>query len=131
MLRRSLLALSRSGRVKQLVTSLPVSSSVVTRFVAGEATDDAVRATKELIAQGLHVSLDHLGEDTKDPIQADGMTRAYLDVLADLSAAGLSERAEVSVKLSAVGQALPGDGERIALDNARRVCTAARTPARR
>ena len=126
MLRRSLLALSRSGRVKQLVTSLPVSSSVVTRFVAGEATDDAVRATKELIAQGLHVSLDHLGEYTKDPSRADAMAQAYLDVLADLTAAGLSERAEVSVKLSAVGQALPGDGERIALDNARRVCTAAR-----
>ena len=126
MLRRSLLALSRSERVKQLVTSLPVSSAVVTRFVAGEATDDAVRASRELIDQGLHVSLDHLGEDTLDPGQADAVTRAYLDVLADLTEAGLSKRAEVSVKLSAVGQALPGDGERIALDNARRVCAAAR-----
>ncbi len=31
----------------------------------------------------------------------------------------------MSVKLSAVGQALPGDGERIALDNARAICQAA------
>jgi len=125
-LRRSLLALSRSEQVKGLVTSLPVSSSVVTRFVAGEATDDAVRTSGELIDQGLQVSLDHLGEDTLDPAQADAVTQAYLDVLTDLMAAGLSACAEVSVKLSAVGQALPGDGERIALDNARRVCTAAR-----
>ena len=35
-------------------------------------------------------------------------------------AAGLTAAAEVSVKLSAIGQALPGDGERVALDNARR-----------
>ena len=34
--------------------------------------------------------------------------------------------AEVSVKLSAVGQALPGDGPQIATDNARRICEAAK-----
>ena len=33
--------------------------------------------------------------------------------------------AEVSVKLSAVGQALPQDGDAIALDNARAICEAA------
>ena len=32
----------------------------------------------------------------------------------------------MSVKLSAVGQALPGDGEKIALENARAICEAAR-----
>ena len=127
MLRRSLLALSRSEWVKQTVTRLPVSSSVVTRFVPGEATADAVRATGELVDKGLHVSLDHLGEDTLDRDQADAIVSAYLEVLAALVDVGLSARAEVSVKLSAVGQALPGDGERIALDNARRVCAAART----
>ena len=126
MLRRSLLALSRSERVKQMVTSLPVSSSVVNRFVPGDATADAVRATGDLVARGLHVSLDHLGEDTLDLAQADAIVAAYLEVLAALDDAGLSSCAEVSVKLSAVGQALPGDGERIALDNARRICAAAR-----
>ena len=33
------------------------------------------------------------------------------------------------MKLSAVGQALPGDGERIALDHAAEICAAAQAPA--
>jgi len=123
---RTLLALSRSDRVKQLVTTLPISSAVVTRFVPGEETEDVVRASTELVRQGLAVSLDHLGEDTVDRAQADAVVQGYLDVLAQLAQASLTPAAEVSVKLSAVGQALPGNGERIALDNARVVCTAAR-----
>jgi proline dehydrogenase len=35
-------------------------------------------------------------------------------------------RVEVSVKLSAVGQALPGDGHAIALEHVRKICTAAK-----
>jgi proline dehydrogenase len=124
-LRRSLLALSRSERLKRAVATLPVSSSVVTRFVPGEATEDAVGAAGELVKQGLSVSLDYLGEDTLDRAQADAAVAAYVEVLAALSVAGLTPQAEVSVKLSSVGQALSGDGDRIALDNARRICQAA------
>jgi proline dehydrogenase len=50
---------------------------------------------------------------------------AYLDLLQDLGSASLSGGAEVSVKLTAIGLALP-DGERIALENARQICRAAR-----
>jgi len=125
-LRPTLLALSRSPRFKHLVTTLPVSSAVVNRFVPGEDVADAVRATSELVGRGMRVSLDHLGEDTHDQAQADAIVRAYLEVLGELAGAGLTPAAEVSVKLSAVGQALPVDGEKIALDNARQVCTAAR-----
>ena len=42
-----------------------------------------------------------------------------------LAAEGLTPAAEVSLKLSAVGQALPGDGERIALEHAHLICAAA------
>ncbi len=125
MLRRTLLALSRSEQLKRAVATLPVSSSVVARYVPGEATEDAVSAAADLVKQGLAVSLDHLGEDTLDRAQADAAVAAYVEVLAALSDAGLTPNAEVSVKLSAVGQALPGDGDRIALDNARRICQAA------
>jgi proline dehydrogenase len=51
---------------------------------------------------------------------------AYLDVLEQLTAAGLSRNAEVSVKLSAIGQALPEIGTKLATENARRICRAAR-----
>ena len=52
--------------------------------------------------------------------------QAYLDVLAALAQRGLTRHAEVSVKLSAIGQALPQQGDKIALENARTICRAAR-----
>jgi len=125
LLRRSLLMLSRSGNVKSLVSSMPVSAGIVSRFVAGDDVDDAVAVTAKLQSDGLLVSLDFLGEDTLDRAQADATVSAYLELLSRLDAAGLAPGAEVSVKLSAVGQALGADGEKIALDNARLIARAA------
>jgi proline dehydrogenase len=125
-LRQPLLMLARSGRVKRLVTRLPVSSAMVNRYVPGEATAQAVEATRELVGAGLQVSLDFLGEDTLDEAQAEATVSAYLDVLEQLTTAGLSRNAEVSVKLSAIGQSLPGIGTKLATENARRICRAAR-----
>lgn len=124
MFRRPILAASRSKVLKRTISTAPVSRSVVRRFVAGEALDDAVRVTRELVAAGLHVSLDHLGEDTTDAGQAEAATKAYLALLSRLADEGLTPQAEVSVKLSAVGQRLE---ERLALDNARTICDAATT----
>ena len=126
MLRQPLLVLSRSDRVKGLVTAMPVSSGIVSRYVPGETTDDVVVATGSLIGAGLHATLDFLGEDTRDREHADHTVKAYLEVLAALSDAGLSRNTEVSVKLSAVGQALPDVGEKVAIENARTICHAAR-----
>jgi len=125
-LRQPLLMLSRSDKVKNFVTAMPVSSGIVSRYVPGEGTEDAVEATSGLIESGLHVTLDFLGEDTLDREQADATVTAYLDVLAALSDKGLARNAEVSVKLSAVGQSLPDVGEKVAIENARTICHAAR-----
>ncbi len=126
LLRQPILLLSRSAQVKKLVTTLPVTSGIVTGYVPGETTDAAVEATRVLVDDGLDVTLDFLGEDTLDREQADQTVAAYLELLTALSARGLARNAEVSVKLSAIGQALPGDGEKLALENARTICHAAR-----
>ena len=126
MLRQPLLLVARSEKVKNLISSMPVSSGIVNRYVAGESTDSAVRATRDLIDAGLHVTLDYLGEDTLDQAQAEATVQAYLELLAALAEQGMARNAEVSVKLSAIGQALPGEGEKIALENARTICHAAR-----
>src|SRR5918999_1684283 len=126
LLREPLLLLSRSEQVKKLVSTMPVSAGVVRSYVPGETTDSAVTATAALVADGLHVTLDHLGEDTLDVEQADATVAAYLDVLQQLSVRGLTRMAEVSVKLSAIGQALPETGHKVALENARTICRAAR-----
>jgi proline dehydrogenase len=112
--------------MKSLVSSLPVSSGIVARYVAGDGVADAVRTTRQLVDSGLAVTLDHLGEDTHDRAQAEATRDAYLLVLDRLNDAGLTSGAEVSVKLSAVGQALGREGERMALENARAICEAAK-----
>jgi proline dehydrogenase len=132
-LRNAILAAARNERIEQLVTHAPVSRSVVRRFVGGANTAAAVDATRALVGTGLTVTLDHLGEDTTDKAQADAVAAAYLELLRALEAAELTARlglltarAEVSVKLSAVGQALGADGEKIALEHARTICAEAR-----
>jgi proline dehydrogenase len=122
MLRSVILAASRSSRVERLVETAPFSRDVVHRFVAGTTTDDALRATRELVGEGLAVTLDHLGEDTITPEQATAIREEYLALLGALSAGGRTPAAEVSLKLSALGQKID---EQLASDNARTICAAA------
>lgn len=124
-MRSVLLAASRSAGARKLVESTPLTRPVVERFVAGDDVDAAIRATAEVLGDGRLVTLDHLGEDTFEESQANDTVEAYLTLLSRLDSFGLTEGAEVSVKLSAVGQSLAIDGEKIALENARRICSAA------
>jgi len=122
MLRSVLLAAARSEQVRGLVEHAPVTRPVVRRFIAGDDITAALTVTGELLADGRLVTLDHLGEDVTEPGQADATVRAYVDALKLLADKGFTDRAEVSVKLSAVGRQL---GASMALDNARRICAAA------
>ncbi len=126
-LRAGLLGLSRNDAVRSLVQKAPISRDVVARYVSGEVTADAVRTSNELNDKGLLGTLDFLGEDCTDLEQARSTRDNYLELLAALSEDGLTEGGtiEVSVKLSAVGQYLSGDGNKIALDHAREICEAA------
>ncbi|CCH35319.1 proline dehydrogenase family protein [Actinosynnema sp. NPDC047251] len=121
-LRTLILAAAGNDAVRRAVATAPVSRDVVRRFVAGETVASAVDATADLVEHGLRVTLDYLGEDTSDRTVAERTVRAYLALLDQLHETGLACDAEVSVKLSAVGQALD---ERLALDNASRICAAA------
>ena len=126
MLRRTLLAASASTRLRQLITTAPQTRAIVDRYVAGETADDAVRVTRTLRAARLLVTLDYLGEDTKDPAQAAAVTDEYIQLAGKLGADGLTQggAAEVSVKPTAVGLFLR-HGEKIALENVSRICAAA------
>jgi proline dehydrogenase len=121
-LRSLILAAAGNPGVRRLVATAPVSRHVVSRFVAGVSTEQAVAATTALVAGGLAVTLDHLGEGVSDEAGAESAVHAYLELLACLKAEGLTSRVEVSVKLSAVGQRLD---ETLALRNASRICAAA------
>ena len=119
-----LLAASASPRLRQLVTTTPATRGIVDSYVAGDTAPDAVRVTRALRAAGLLVSLDYLGEDTRDRAQATAVTDEYVQLLGQLGAEGLSQGggAEVSVKPTAVGLFL---GAGTAAGNIARICAAA------
>ncbi|MFD3426154.1 proline dehydrogenase family protein [Nocardia fluminea] len=131
-LRSTMLAAARSPRLERTITRLPLSRAVVARFVAGTTTEEVVRATETLLRSGRFVSIDYLGEDTSDLAGAEAILAQYRTLIAALGDLPQSEVApgavrplEVSVKLSALGQALPNDGHAIAREHARQICAAA------
>ena len=127
LLRNSMLQLAASTKVRDTVERAPVSRNVVHRFVPGARTEDAVRAAGGLAARNRMSTIDYLGEDTTELSQAQHTRDAYLALIGALADAGLTTAgtAEASLKLSALGQALPGDGHQIALEHARQICQAA------
>lgn len=125
--RPAILAASRSDGLRRTAERLPVTRDVVHRFVPGESVVDVLNSVAQLRDSGRMVSIDYLGEDTTEVEDAEKTVRAYLELL---DALGTREEdpstgvrpLEVSLKLSALGQALPHDGEKIARDNAYTVC---------
>jgi proline dehydrogenase len=126
MLREALLAASASTRIRDLITTLPVSRDVVARFVAGETADEALEVIGRLADAGLLATIDYLGEHTTDRDQAAFVADEYIALLGQLGRGGLSAAAEVSVKPTAVGLGLPEHGEKTALENIVRIAVAAR-----
>ncbi|HEY4457847.1 MAG TPA: proline dehydrogenase family protein [Pseudonocardiaceae bacterium] len=122
MLRPMLHAAARSTAARSVVERSPLTRPVVRRFIAGDSVTDAIDTTGDLLASGRLVTLDHLGEDTTNTDQADATVRAYQELLKRLGDKDFTDRAEVSVKLSAVGQKLDAG---LALENAHRICVAA------
>src|SRR4051794_3785281 len=123
-LQKALLAASRRPGLRRAVTGNPATRRVVDRFIAGEALPDALAVVRTLDADGIHVTLDHLGEDITTRAEAERSRDAYLAALDGLAGLGLGAGVEVSVKLSAFGQALP-DGHDLALELVRPVAQAA------
>jgi proline dehydrogenase len=125
MLSRTLLAASHSRKVRGLITGVPVTRRVVDRFVAGEDLDQAGTVISALVAEGLAVTVDRLGEDTLNAADAAATRDAYLAMLKRFAELGIAGRTEVSVKLSALGQKLPRDAAQISLENAVAIAEAA------
>lgn len=125
MFRQVILAASRSEQIKSTIVAAPFTKAVVDRFVAGETTTSVVDTVEKLANSSLFSTIDRLGEDVLNADDAAKTVSDYNELIARLRDMDLAKSAEVSVKLSAVGQALPNDGEKIALENARKICQAA------
>jgi len=122
-----ILAASRSDGLRRTAERMPVTRKVVHRFVPGETVSDAMNCVAALRDSGRFVSIDYLGEDVNDIAAAEATVQAYLQLLDALGRRSAntptgSRPLEVSLKLSALGQALDRDGEKIALENAHTIC---------
>ncbi|MFD5424130.1 proline dehydrogenase family protein [Streptomyces sp. NPDC127084] len=119
-----ILAASRSGTLRRLVSAAPVTKPVVNRFIPGETVDEVIPIVADLTRRGLEVTLDVVGEDITTREQATAARDAYLELIGRLKELDLGARAEMSVKLSMFGQSLDG-GHDLALANVRPVVEAA------
>ncbi|MGY4649203.1 proline dehydrogenase family protein [Mycobacterium sp. URHB0021] len=124
--RPAIMAASRRDGLRRTAERLPVTREVVHRFVPGETVADALNSVEQLRHSGRLVSIDYLGEDVTDIDTAHATVDAYLGLLDALGSrdeqSGKVRPLEVSLKLSALGQSLPRDGEKIALENAHTIC---------
>lgn len=122
-LREGLASLGRSGMGRRVLGRAPASR----RFAAGECESDCVETVSELLDKGRLATVDFLARPLADVAQASRTRDSYLSVIGALHERGLTSegKAEVTVRLSALGGELPDDGARIALDSARQICEAA------
>ncbi|WP_308249809.1 proline dehydrogenase family protein [Sphaerisporangium fuscum] len=104
--------------MESVVRTTPLTA----RYVAGEGADQAVAAAAGVVADGLLVSLDHLGGEARDAAQAARAVEAHLGLLDGLARRGVAKGADISLRLSGLGLRFD---EKLAKDNAARVCQAA------
>jgi len=105
MFRSFLIYLSKAAWAQNLVTNWSFAWRTASRFIAGTKLDDAMRVVHELNAKGINVTLDHLGEHTNTPEEAQQATD---DIYATLDALGAdaNARGNVSIKLTQIGLGL-------------------------
>src|SRR5579883_683332 len=101
MLKGTLLYMAQNEAVRKFVISNRATRGVSRRFVAGEHLDEAIEVTRALNSRGLHVSLDHLGENVSDEREARAAAQDYMEILDRIKATGVD--ANISIKLTALG----------------------------
>ena len=101
MLRNLFLFLSRQKWLRSRMERPGLAERMVRRFVAGKTLDEAVEVCRELTAEGVLVTLDHLGENVTNTLEAASSLADYQEALLRLRQHGIS--GTISVKLSQLG----------------------------
>ncbi|HYX28349.1 MAG TPA: proline dehydrogenase family protein [Pyrinomonadaceae bacterium] len=114
--RSALIYLSRQEGLKNFAAKFAPFKKLTTRFIAGETTDDAVAAIREINSKGCSASFDHLNEGVHSVEGTEAEVREYLNLLAKIDETGINSN--VSIKLTQFG--LEIDPE-LAYRNARQI----------
>ena len=105
MLRSFFIYLSKAAWAQKLITGWSFSWQIASRFVAGVTLTDAIKIVRELNAKGINATLDHLGEHTNTPEEAQQAADSIFATL-DAIGADLSLRSNISIKLTQIGMGL-------------------------
>ncbi len=95
--------LARSHALKTLASRYGMRrpTSFARRFIAGETVQEAIEAARVVETRGMTETLDLLGESVSNLEEADAATRAYLRLLEQVAASGISRN--LSLKLTQLG----------------------------
>jgi proline dehydrogenase len=101
MLRSLLITFSHSEAMRRFVTQFGPARRTARRFIAGETLDEAIAVVRELNAQEILATLDHLGENVATQEDAQRAAREYQELLQRIAAEDV--QSTISVKLTHVG----------------------------
>jgi proline dehydrogenase len=100
-LKDTMLFLAKQEVIRGFFIRNPAARRVARRFVAGETLEEAIVATKALNERHISATLDHLGENVSDAVEAESAARDYITILDCIHAQGAE--ANCSIKLTALG----------------------------
>ncbi|MGF1647817.1 MAG: proline dehydrogenase family protein [Kineosporiaceae bacterium] len=133
----ALRALARREDLKAAVLRSPAAYAALrraaARYVSGETRGEALRTAEDLGRAGHRITVDHMGEDTRDAGEARAAAREFRALVAALGPADADAPladASVSLDLSHVGLAVPGDGPALATRHLAEIAAAAKASGR-
>jgi proline dehydrogenase len=103
MIRHALADLARNESLGGLLARTPVTREVVARLVAGEGLAEAIGTAARLADEGMRTALERTSSPTPDDDEAAETAAAYLDLVGQVAADGLTASAEVVILPEAVG----------------------------
>ncbi len=103
-LRSAFIALSHNRPLRRFCEHSSLGNKLSARFVAGMEIEDALRAAESVNKQGMHVTLDSLGESVSSPEEAEKAADVYHALLDAIAERKLD--ANISVKLTQMGLAI-------------------------
>jgi proline dehydrogenase len=100
-MRSVILSMSHRRSLGRLATRMPITRSMVRRFISGETLEEAFPAIEKLRAAGMRTTVDVLGEAVTAEAEARAAAARYLVVLDQLAARGVEPN--VSLKPTQMG----------------------------